>query len=534
MIAIGISLLIAIVALVVAAEFIIHRAEPILRARVIDTLATRFDSRVELAAFNVSVLQGLQVTGRGLRLYPNSLPDDQPLFQIDEFHFRTTWKDLLRTPMHVGYVSADGLNIHLPPSQLRPQIPKLRGRTGSGKIEIVVDKIDLNNTTLIMGTSKPGKVPLDFEISHVTLKSVGSNQPLHFDATLTNPKPVGNIQSSGSFGPFDAESPQDTPVKGEYAFKHADLSTLKGIGGMLSSTGNYEGTLGNIVVDGQTDTPDFRITVSGHPVPLRTTFHATVDGTNGDTFLDPVDATILHSHMVARGKVVRAPDKKGHYIDLDVIVDRARIEDLLKLGVRTDPPVMTGAVHLKTRLELPPGEQDVSDRLRLRGDFLVQNAHFTNDKVQAKVDQLSMLSQGKRKEAHDNIPDNVQSDMRGNFNLAASRLTISNLNFDVPGANIQMDGTYSLNGNEFDFHGKARLQAHLSEMVGGWKSILLKPVDPFFSKNGAGTEVPIKVTGTRSEPKFGLDFGHKDEKEDPPLKDKSKDSGIVTTPPRKP
>ena len=34
---------------------------------------------------------------------------------------------------------------------------------------------------------------------------------------------------------------------------------------------------------------------------------------------------------------------------------------------------------------------------------------------------------------------------------------------------------------------------------------------PFFKKNGAGTEIPIKITGTESEPHFGADFGHKDE-----------------------
>ena len=74
-----------------------------------------------------------------------------------------------------------------------------------------------------------------------------------------------------------------------------------------------------------------------------------------------------------------------------------------------------------------------------------------------------------------------------------------------------MTGDYSLDGRKFDFHGTARLDAKLSQMTTGWKSILLKPVDPFFSKDGAGTEVPIKVTGTESEPRFGLDFHHKDE-----------------------
>ncbi len=74
-----------------------------------------------------------------------------------------------------------------------------------------------------------------------------------------------------------------------------------------------------------------------------------------------------------------------------------------------------------------------------------------------------------------------------------------------------MTGTYTLDGQTFDFRGKAWLDAKVSQMTTGWKSILLKPIDPFFSKKGAGTEVPIKITGTESEPHFGLDFGHKDE-----------------------
>jgi len=41
----------------------------------------------------------------------------------------------------------------------------------------------------------------------------------------------------------------------------------------------------------------------------------------------------------------------------------------------------------------------------------------------------------------------------------------------------------------------------------------MKPVDPFFNKDGAGTELPVKISGTKSAPKFGLDFGHHDEKD---------------------
>jgi hypothetical protein len=36
------------------------------------------------------------------------------------------------------------------------------------------------------------------------------------------------------------------------------------------------------------------------------------------------------------------------------------------------------------------------------------------------------------------------------------------------------------------------------------------PVDPFFNKHGAGTEIPFTVTGTKGDPKFGLDLFHHD------------------------
>lgn len=77
-----------------------------------------------------------------------------------------------------------------------------------------------------------------------------------------------------------------------------------------------------------------------------------------------------------------------------------------------------------------------------------------------------------------------------------------------------MSGVYTLDGDTFNFHGVVRMQAKVSEMVTGWKSWALKLADPLFMKHGAGTEVPIEVTGTRSEPHFGVEmdkvFGHKD------------------------
>jgi hypothetical protein len=223
---------------------------------------------------------------------------------------------------------------------------------------------------------------------------------------------------------------------------------------------------------------------------------------------------MLNSSFTATGSVVREKDPQGHRIVLDVAIGNARIEGLLKLGVRTDPPIMTGEIRSKTRLELLPGNPDIVQRLRLAGNFHVSGGHFTKAKIQSKLDALSLRSQGKlklaQKNVHGDIVENVQSDLSGVFNLNGGILSFSQLHFQVPGTSVDMTGDYGLDGKTFDFHGKARLDAKLSQMVSGWKSMALKPVDPFFNKHGE-TEIPVKITGTESEPHFGLDFGHHDD-----------------------
>jgi hypothetical protein len=506
----GVAVLCLIAAVYLFAK--IDRAEPAIRAVIVDTLSARFDSKVELDGFSVSPLKGFEVSGKGLRLFGNQDPNNaqpgvQPLISVTEFSFRMGLRDYFRSPKRVDTVYVHGLTMNLPPREQRA------GASAAGrqhKIEISVDHLVCEDVVLIINTLKPGKLPLEFDIASLKMTSIGPTDPMHFDARLTNPKPVGDIVSSGSFGPWRADSPRDTPVGGVYTFQNADLSTIKGIGGILSSNGQYAGTLDTIEVDGSTDTPDFRLAISGRPVPLHTDFHAVVDGTNGDTFLQPVKARLSNTYFTASGYVVRTKDPNGHEIELDVALPKGRIEDLLKLAVRTTPPIMTGSVHLKTKFSLPPGEPDVPYRLKLAGSFGVSGAHFNNEKIQQKVDALSMRSQGKPKLAVDDIPDNMRSEMSGIFRLSGGVLKFSELEYRVPGTKVNLTGTYSLDGNEFDFHGKARLDAKLSHMVTGWKSILLKPADPFFSKHGAGTELPVKISGTKSEPHFGLDFHHKD------------------------
>jgi hypothetical protein len=274
--------------------------------------------------------------------------------------------------------------------------------------------------------------------------------------------------------------------------------------------GDFSGQLNRITVDGTTETPDFSLDTANHPMPLHTKFHAIVDGTSGDTYLQPVEAKLGTSEFSCKGAVINIKGK-GHLIDLDVNVPNGKIEDFLRLGVKTQPVIMTGRLGMKTKLQIRPGNQRVIEKMGLNGRFTLSQIHFTNPAVQDKVDMLSLRAQGAPREAKPGAED-VRSQMVGQFALGGGKLDFKQLDYKLPGANVQLAGVYSLDGKEFDFGGIVRTDAKISQMVESrWKSLLLKPVDPFFKKNGAGAEIPVKITGTKGEPKFGLDLKHKDE-----------------------
>jgi AsmA-like C-terminal region len=506
---VGISTLVVVVIAGATLEILLSRAAPILKARLLEGLSERFHSRVELGDFDVSLLRGFEVSGKDLSIYPYNVASTTPTFSVRQFAFRTGYSSLLHSPLHIGHVEVEGLHINLPPKSQRKELPGPK-HPSQANIALSVDEMDCANTILTLGTDKPGKVPLRFVIQSLSLRSIGAGKPMDFNAILTNPKPVGQIESRGYFGPWNTDQPGATAVGGSYSFHDADLGTIKGIGGILSSQGEYQGTLDKIVVDGKTDTPDFQVKISGHKVPLHTEFHAIVDGTDGNTYLQPVKAHFLHSFLIARGYVVRVQGEPGRHVYLDIDMEQARIEDLLRMGVRTDPPVLEGNLKLQTKLDLPPGAQDVAHRLRLQGNFAIVNGRFSSDKIQRRIDELSLRSQGQvelaSQQARDGKFELVHSQLRGDFNLADASLNLSNLHYDVPGANIKVDGIYTLDGAKFNFAGTADMQATVSRMVGGWQGVLLMPFDKVFQKNGAGTEVPFKIDGTRSDPHFGLDF----------------------------
>jgi hypothetical protein len=493
-----------------------------LRNRLVASLSARFNSPVELDSLHLDTSHGLHVTGQGLRILylagptkPDANPlSAPPMLSVDRFDFQTGFKELFKPTMRIVTVYVQGMQLNIPPHPrlspgAMPDNPHRRGQPLPG---ITVDKIVLADSKVVLETNTPGKIPLTFNISNLTLTDVGSKKPFEYDASLTNPKPVGAVHCTGHFGPWQKDNPRDTPLDGNYTFSHADMSSIKGIAGTLSSTGVFTGTLGDLAIQGSTDIPNFHLDISDHPVALHTDFQAEVNGLTGDTTLKRVDVRVLHSLLHAYGSVFRvgtpATGVTGHDTELTVDMgprDHGRIEDMLTLGVRTSPPVLRGAMVTHQRLSVPPGKVSVSQKMRLDGSFTIRDATFSNPGFQQTIDKLSMRAQGHPERANPQQAQPVTSTLTGRFTQANAIVDVSELQMTLPGATGELTGRYSLDGQKFDFRGLIRTQATASQMTTGLASKLLRLVDPLLQRNGAGLELPIVISGTKSSPKFGID-----------------------------
>ena len=517
----GAGTIAVLLGLIVAGSILSRRIEPYIRQQAEQYLRNRFHADVQIASLRVR-LPGLSplrmlftrgrgtiatVEGEGIVVRMRGRPDAPPLLGIRKFSTGIDVGALGDSAQHVALVNITGLEIHIPPKGERRELGSSQsaadaaGDEAESKTSVFVDRLDVKQATLVILPKDRARQPLQFDIRDIKLQSAGPGVAMQYACVLTNPTPPGEIHSAGSFGPWRSGEPGDTPLHGDYTFEHADLGVFPAIAGILQSRGSFEGELDSITARGEAYVPDFRLKRSGNPVPLRAKYEVLVDGTNGNTVLKPILATLGSTHFTTSGAVFKHEGDRHRSIKLDVNMPRGRMTDILRLAMKGEP-FMVGSLNLKTKLEIPPLDGKVKDKLRLDGRFDITEAHFLKSTIQGQIDSLSRRAQGQPKNGE---IDEVVSRMTGKFRLDHSVIAFRELTFGVAGADVDLDGSYDLNADVLDFHGALKLEAKFSQMVTGWKHWLLKPVDPFLSKNGAGTYVKIQVVGNSKAPKFGRD-----------------------------
>ena len=481
----------ALAALIFGAFIYLALHWPFTRSEVAKSLEGGSSSKVEFSNFRTTYFPRPGCIAERVIIHHGDRLDLQPIVTIEKLTVQSSLLGMLTN--HVGIIRADGMQVFIPHESQH----KFKS---SGNVTI--DKLVANDVSLKFESRSKGKSGLEFKIHSAELGNVSGLGAMKFHVRLTNPKPPGEIEAGGTFGPWVASHAGETKVSGQYTFEHADLGIFKGIGGILSSKGRFDGTLEQINVQGATDTAEFTVKSSRHKTELKDEFKAVVNGTNGNVILPTVDGQFRKTTISGKGEVAPQGPKKRRTATFDFCSKDGRIQDLFLLFIKDEHSPIIGTTNFCAHVTLPPGKQRFLRKVELVGNFGVDASNFTKTRTQENVNKLSAEALG----GDDDKAATVLSSLRGHVEIKAGAATFSNLSFGIPGALAQMHGTYDLVSHAVDLHGTLKMDSEPSHMVHGPKALLMKFVDPFFKKKH-GSEVPVKITGTYEKPTFGLDLG---------------------------
>jgi len=507
----GLAVLSFLFGSVVVGFILAARFEPYARQQAIAYLSRRFDSDVRIRTFHlrlprISPLRLIlthrwgtaRIEAEGLSLRKKGTTTPDPLLSIDKSSGDVDLDTLFQAPIRVPLVSVDGMQIQIPPRGERPSLPASTAPAASDRTPVAIQRIDIQHAEVVVLPNDPRKLPLRFEIQNLRMDSTGA--AMSYAASLTNAKPPGEIHAKGTFGPWQSQEPGDTPVAGDYVFDNADLGVFHGIAGTLQSRGRFEGRLSAFTVHGQASVPNFRLRRVGNPVPLAARFDALIDATNGNTTLQPVAATLGATNFTTRGAIIRHEAGQARAISLDVSMPDGNLRDVLMLAMKP-APFMDGRLTLHAKLEIPPLAGKLEEKLILDGRFDVRDGHLLHPAIPAELDKILQRSQG-----HSGDPDAAATTvaLSGAFHLENAWMHFTGLSCAIAWANLDLAGDYNLETDAVNFAGSLKVQPTVSQMVTGWKRLVLKPVDKYLQKKTAGPLLRIHVTGTSASPQFDV------------------------------
>jgi hypothetical protein len=433
----------------------------------------------------------------------NPTPGVPPLGTIRAIFVQGNWLDLLLLRQKTRQVDITGLHLLIPAEGSAANKKDFPPGSSSSFIgpDSLIDELRIHESTLDVTRAEGGIY--SFPIRMLTIRDLQKGRALSYAVDMTNARPRGHIFSQGSFGPIDPRHLGATPLSGHFTFNNVDLSDIGKLGGTLSSQGSFHGNLAQFQAEVSTDTPDFSVG-RGKPTPVTTSVQCTINGLTGDVLLDAIDAKFRSTAIHMKGGVVGSPKK----IDVDFNIPAGRAQDVLSPFLHADSPI-AGTVWLTGHAHVDPAGHGVHflDRLHVDGFFDIPAERMTNRKTEK---ELSAFSERARKDqpfkaetvTNTALGDAAQTDeadvvssLKGKVRMEKGIITTRRLEFRIPGASVDLHGAFNVRDGSVHLLGDLHMQADVSHAATGFKSILLKPLIPFFKKRKAGAVVPIEVSG---------------------------------------
>jgi hypothetical protein len=459
------------------------------------TWSRDYDSTVTVDRLSVRVFPAIQVTGQGLTFRLHGRESEPPLLRAHRITATAGILEILHKPYHLHLLDIRGLELNVPPDR-----PWHQAKEETGRSKFYFDEIRAEGGVLRKLSAERKASPLEFQFPRVRLHTANVHSDVRFDTEVRIPKPPGLVRAQGQFGPWDIFQIGEMQASGHYELSQADLGVFHPVLGTLDSKGEFRGKLKQLSVAGHAAIPSFETRNARRPIAFHADYRATVNGTTGDTRIESIEAGFLHSKLVAHGDIRGQAQK---IIALDVEMPEGRLEDILRFLLKDPKPPFTGSAAFHWQFTIPLTSKDTVHEMRIRGPASLANVEPAREQTREKLDVLSAKGQGEPQAAGS---INADSNVRGIIDVRDGVARLSDVSFHMPGVLVTLHGTYQLLSEELNLAGTARLEAELSQTTTGFKSVLLKVVDPFFKKKKAGAAVPVRITGPARNPNVRTDI----------------------------
>jgi AsmA-like protein len=467
-------------------------------------------SQVQIAHYHRTYFPHPGFVAEELTLRRKSAPDQPPLGSVRQLAVQGNWTDLLLLRPRVRLVDLQELHIVIPAPGSRASqedFPPGSATDFAGP-DTLIERLKVHDALLEI--QRANATALLFPLKELDIRNFQKGRANQYVVDMQNAFPHGHIQSSGNFGPLNAQNLGLTPVSGTFSFDSVALHEVGDIRGTLASRGRFRGTLSAIDATADSDTPQFAVD-DGKPTPVHASIRCTVNGLTGEVAMQQIEVRSAATTITASGSVAGAPK----VTNLDIAVSEGRAQDVLRPFMHSDVPI-TGPVRLRGHAYLGPVQPGVGflQRLRVDGVFNVPKERATSAAMEKTLTDFSKRAQTREPdtpqagEAAD-VQADALSALEGPAQIRDGVVSSPHLAFAVAGAKADLQGTFRLHDQVVHLTGNLAMQAGISHAVTGFKSLLLKPLDPFLKKGKAGAVIPIAVVGSPGHYKVTQDFAHK-------------------------
>src|SRR5207302_7844411 len=107
-----------------------------------------------------------------------------------------------------------------------------------------------------------------------------------------------------------------------------------------------------------------------------------------------------NTRLESVGSVARRTDQKGKEDVIQMASSAGRIQDLLRLFIKSPRAPMYGVVSFRATATIPSGKAPFLKKVTLTGDFGIDEGNF-KPRTQEKVNKLSAGARGEKGEEND-------------------------------------------------------------------------------------------------------------------------------------